>query len=182
MRPDALTGLATGQKTERPQDILTPPVIVAFLRELWGSIALDPCATLDPRSVVNAWNDCFGPRYGTGESGLEIPWIDRTYCNPPYKDLRVWLEKAVHETRMYAGLVSPPRVALLGPTRGHRTWWHTARDTADVAIELKPLAFIGYPGTFPAPLSLLLWNGVTGAQAFTAAETVGLGYTKIAAP
>jgi hypothetical protein len=176
---DAMTGLATGLKTERPQDILTPQVIVDFLKALWGGIALDPCATRDPRNLVDAANKVYGP-YGLFNGGLDIPWQDRTYCNPPYKDLKAWLKKAVNE--VYDNLGVMPRIAVLAPTRGHRLWWHECRNTAHVVVELKPLTFVGYPGAFPAPLSLLLWNRVTVAEALTAAETVGLGYTKIAAP
>lgn len=174
----AMVGLATGKKTERPQDILTPQVIVDFLHEVWGSIALDPCATRDPRNLVDAANKIYGP-WGAFRGGLDIPWVDKTYCNPPYKALRAWLEKAVNE--VYANLGATPRIAVLAPTRGHRVWWHEVRDTAHVVLELRPLTFVGYPGAFPAPLSLLLWNGVTGEQARTAAETVGLACTKITA-
>jgi hypothetical protein len=179
---DAMTGLATGKKTERPQDILTPLVIVAFLHELWGGIALDPCATRDPRNVVDAANKVYGPWGPDFLGGLDIPWMDRTYCNPPYKDLRLWLGKAIDEIGKGVDSVGSPRIALLAPTRGNRTWWHRARDTTSVVVELKPLTFVGYTSAFPAPLSLLLWNRVTVAQALTAAETVGLGCTKIAAP
>lgn len=179
---DAMTGLATGRKTERPQDILTPPVVCDFLRLLWGDIILDPCASRDARSVVRAANKVYGPWGSDFGGGLDIPWMDRTYCNPPYKHLRAWLDKAVWESTARDNAGDYPRLALLGPTRGHRPWWHKARDTAHVVLELKPLTFIGYSGAFPAPLSLLLWNGVTVAEALTAAETVGLGCTKIAAP
>lgn len=179
---DAMTGLATGKKTERPQDILTPQVIVDFLCALWGRIILDPCATKDSRNLVVADNKVYGPFGEHFGGGLDIPWMDRTYCNPPYKDLRKWLEKAINEVYRCANLGAASRFALLGPTRGHRPWWHTARNTADVVVELKPLTFVGYKSAFPAPLSLLLWNGVTVAQTLTAAETVGLGYTKIASP
>lgn len=175
---DAMTGLATGNKT-RKQDILTPQVVIDFLRALWGDIILDPCASRDARSVVRAANKVYGPWGSDFGGGLDIPWMDRTYCNPPYKHLRLWLEKAINEVSRCANVGDSPRIALLGPTRGHRSWWHSARDTAHVVMELKPLTFVGYTGTFPAPLSLLLWNRVTEAQARTAAEMVGLGCTKI---
>lgn len=180
--PNALTGLATGLKRERKQDILTPQVVVDFLHAIWGGIALDPCATRDPRNLVDAANKVYGPWGPDFEGGLDVPWVDRTYCNPPYKDLKRWLAKAINEIGKGADSVGCPRIALLGPTRGHREWWQRARETVTVALELKPLTFVGYPGAFPAPLSLWLWHGVSVAQVRTAAELVGLGYTKIATP
>lgn len=50
--------------------------------------------------------------------GLTASWAgERVYCNPPYSDVRPWLEKAWHETG--AELI----VMLLPANRTEQTWW-----------------------------------------------------------
>jgi hypothetical protein len=177
---DAMTGLATGLKQNRKQDILTPQVIVDFLTALWGETELDPCATRDPRDLVNARHRVFEPGESDGNGGLDVPWPDRTYANPPYGDLECWLRKAAREALTLDSLAWP-RVVVLAPTRGHRDWWHEVRDTCDVVVELRPVYFVGYPGSFPAPLSLLCWN-VIEESVRAALQVSGLRYTKISVP
>src|ERR1700759_4540239 len=175
---DAMTGLATGKKTERPQDILTPQVVVDFLEALWDlPIAMDPCASRDPRSIVRTSStvDVFEDPNNPLGGGLLIPWPDCTYVNPPFKHLKHWLAKAGIE----AGSDNAPGIAMLAPTRGHREWWHEARDTCSVAIELHAkFTFVGYDQAFPAPLSLLLRNEPDTVTA--ALDKSGLRFTKVA--
>jgi hypothetical protein len=169
---DAMTGLATGKKVVREQDILTPQVVVDFVQFLWNdAIRMDPCATEDPRNVLEHVYDRV---YALGD-GLSVDWADRTYVNPPYKHLKAWMKKASEEFAKTGN-----RIAMLAPTRGHRFWWHEYRDTCSCVLELAPLKFIGYPGVFPAPLSLLLW-GDTGTPDDLARALVksGLRTTKV---
>lgn len=179
MTADAMTGLATGKKQNRKQEILTPPVVTSFLRALWGEdangnpVVLDPCAAVGQEFATFCYH---GPEHGHVD-GLTAVWMDRTYANPPYGDLERWLRKAYGETARG----TTPRIVVLAPTRGHRDWWHEVRDTCDVVVELRPLNFIGYPGSFPAPLSLLCWN-VSYEMVRHALQESGLRYTKIALP
>jgi hypothetical protein len=164
---DGMTGLATGLKTTRPQEILTPESVVKFCHLLWGEgVRLDPCASNLPESVVKA-----EIRYVERDDGLQQVWLDRTYVNPPYKNLKQWMQLASQEARQGY------RIAMLCPVRGHRDWWHEYRDTASVEVQLKPLKFVGYDQAFPAPLCLLLWNTTEGVEAALAAA--GLKYTKV---
>lgn len=59
-------------------------------------------------------------RYVTKEQdGLAFPWGgERVYCNPPYSDIRPWVEKAWQEDQ--AELV----VMLLPANRTDQRWWH----------------------------------------------------------
>lgn len=59
------------------------------------------------------------PRYYTKETdGLAASWSgERVYCNPPFSDIRPWLEKAWAETG--AELV----VMLLPANRTEQSWW-----------------------------------------------------------
>lgn len=57
--------------------------------------------------------------FSIAKSGLEEPWAgERVYCNPPYSDIRPWVEKAIAEQD--AELV----VMLLPANRTEQGWWH----------------------------------------------------------
>lgn len=60
------------------------------------------------------------PRYWTkAENGLEQNWLgERVWCNPPYSDIRPWVEKA-HLTSVYVRLT----VMLLPANRCEQRWW-----------------------------------------------------------
>ncbi len=59
------------------------------------------------------------PRFHTLENcGLRTSWVgERVYCNPPYSDIRPWVQKAVDE--ITAELV----VLLLPANRTEQAWW-----------------------------------------------------------
>lgn len=134
---------ASDRPGERPQTIITPKSVLDMLP--W-EIALDPCACEGSLVVADKYY-----RIDLGQDGLILPWTDRTYCNPPYKDLKTWLAKAQQEACMGY------RIAVLAPVRTHRKWFRLAMQTALVRW-LDPVKFHGYPQAFPAPLCLLIWN------------------------
>lgn len=165
--PNAMRGLATGAKLERKQEILSPPEVIQFCLGFWGeeSIGLDPCSSGLPEELTKA-------SVAYLKEGLDLPWSDCTYVNPPFKDLKKWMHKASIEAE------KGHRIVMLCPVRGHRDWWHEYRDTASVEVQLKPLKFVGYAGAFPAPLCLLIWNcDDTSVEAIL--DEVGLRYTKV---
>jgi len=124
---------------ERPQDIFTPLWMVDAIAEWWGGIALDPCS--HPDSPVYG---IASEAYYTPELGLQ-PWRDRTYWNPPYKDLKVWLAHALAQDGRWLGLI---------PVRPQRTWWLGFAERVDAICWLPPIKFEGYDQAFPAPLVL----------------------------
>lgn len=66
-------------------------------------------------SADNAKCDRF---YTIGNSGLDASWsFERVYCNPPYSDIKPWVEKAWRES--FAELV----VMLLPANRTEQGWW-----------------------------------------------------------
>lgn len=186
---DAMTGLASGKKQNRPQDILTPSIVVDFVRELWGDLVIcDPCATRDARDRVCAQLRYYG-EHADGFDGLKTAWPDRTYVNPPYKNLRAWMERAVAQSEEITrtGSIRPNRIVMLCPVCGNREWWHACADTADVKVELKNITFVGYtdskgrPASFPAPVCLLVW-GSTLEDVLRALAETGLRATKVTPP
>lgn len=140
----ALSRTATGYR-ERPQVILTPSSITDYVRDVFGgSIALDPCPYFGTEETVNAADVC--------DDGLTEPWRDRTFVNPPFKQLKLWLEKACS--------YKDERIIVLAPVRTHRKWFRSAMRTADAVLLLNPVTFVGYEATFPAPLCLLFFNNI----------------------
>jgi hypothetical protein len=170
---------------ERPQEIYTPESIVDAILAVWPHIALDPC--YGPGSIVPASEAYYvPPRYevtykknktgavtektvtvfkaAPGElDGLVEPWLDYTYCNPPFKHLAAWLKKACLE-----GANGEKEIMLLCPTRGNRKWFRAAKKKATKVLELDPLKFLGYASAFPAPLCIFYFGqaGAVFEQAF----------------
>ena len=129
---------------ERPQEILTPQYIIDKLP--WVP-ECDPCSC--EGSLVPATVRYFGPPHDPG--GLVLPWVDRTFFNPPYKDLKLWLARAVEQDTVWSiGLV---------PVRTHRKWFREALNACTDLELLNPLKFVGYEQAFPAPLCLMSFGG-----------------------
>lgn len=153
----------------RPQEIYTPACIRDALLQVWPHIALDPCS--GPNSIMEAHETFYVPPtvivsktgrkrvvYVPGEGdtdGLAQPWQHYTFVNPPYGNLKKWMDKISWE--------GSPRgerreVAALVPWRGHRAWFRDAIATCTSIVDLDPLAFVGFKNTFPAPLVMLYWG------------------------
>ena len=140
----------------RPQEIFTPPAVVELLRRVWGEIALDPCG--HPEAIVGAATTWTGHKVGTGRfrkdgteierwagPGLENPWTDRTYWNPPFCELKDWIAHAAAQTGRHCGLF---------PARTSRTWCREYLYQVDGICWLNPLGFIGYASAHPDRLVL----------------------------
>jgi phage N-6-adenine-methyltransferase len=83
-------------------------------------------------------------RYFTeADDGLAQAWADeRVWCNPPYSDIRPWVEKAWSE---WSASTPPQLIAMLLPaTRTEQTWWQELVEPAlrgrapDFAVEFLP--------------------------------------------
>lgn len=151
--PNAMQGLATGNRAgksaKREQQIHTPDSILAVCRAVWPEgIALDPCASHDRVPIASL--EYFGPALGRFD-GIVANWADRTYFNPPYAELKAWLDKS---TREYAAGVTE-QIGLF-PVRPNRVWWCQYVSIVPTRIAwLRPLKFEGYAQAFPAPLCLV---------------------------
>jgi hypothetical protein len=140
MTRTAVQGLFDGARNgHREQSVFTPPSLLEPLLRAWGSIALDPCAHPDSPVVAESY------RYGAG--GLESPWINHTYINPPYANLKEWMQFALTQTEV--------SWAMLCPVRPHRRWWAALARHPNYVIFLAPVAFVGHATAFPAPLCIV---------------------------
>lgn len=145
----ALAGHVGAQ--EREQEVWTPDWIIEAARTaLGGTIDLDPCAASKPEghfarvnitlpmdSLLMQWS---------------VPTVQGAYVNPPYAELRTWMEKCAHEAGK--GL----RIVMLIPFRPHRQWfWPLLRDAEIVFLNYN-VVFKGHKHTFPAALVMVSWN------------------------
>ena len=88
-----------------------------------------------PRSLFDPLNEQFGftldaaashenalcPLYYTIEDdALTKPWLGTVWCNPPYSDLRPWVEKAWNQ---WERCISGSVVMLLPANRTEQAWW-----------------------------------------------------------
>ena len=112
--------------------------------------ALDACTTK---------NNPLGTEffYTLEDDGLTKPWIDPTFCNPPYsrKNIVPWLKKAIEEQRR--GVTS----VLLLPSRTGTSWFFDyVYNKPDVEIRFVKgrLKFLDPEGKIPntAPFDSLL--------------------------
>lgn len=136
---------ASLKHAHREQVVCSPPNMLDRLRSVWGVIVLDPCAPEEwtPHYTVNP---LIANRLPV--DGRAIPWVDRTYCNPPYRDLKSWLRPTLAS--------EDARVAWLVPVRPHRAWWRDWARACDAVIYLdaKHVVFPPHTQCFPGPICL----------------------------
>lgn len=71
--------------------------------------------------AASAQNAKLVPYYTPAMDGLSRPWAgERVWCNPPYSNIRPWVEKAWNEWR---ACCTPLIVMLLPANRTEQAWW-----------------------------------------------------------
>ncbi len=113
----------------------TPWPLVKGLEEEFGPFQLDPCATAENRKAEGWWTE--------RDDGLKQGWYGlRTFCNPPYSTIDLWIRKAVEEQ------AKGTLVVMLLPVRTDRDWWHDlVQPHAEVRFLRGRQRFIGPDGT-----------------------------------
>lgn len=95
----------------------TPPHILTFVHTMfleYGGIQLDPCASLYSPTVEAKQKEY--------KNGLTIPWLPGTFCNPPYSENTLWIQKAINE------FTKGIDILLLLPANTDVRWWHLLAD------------------------------------------------------
>jgi len=105
----------------RAQSWGTPQTLVDELagRFAGGKFNLDPCA--EPWNEKAFYSFCGSPE----DDGLIREWrvpakTTRVFCNPPYNDVKSWVEKAITEVELGNAAV----VVMLLPNRTDQSWFH----------------------------------------------------------
>lgn len=91
----------------------TDPELFGMLNRRFG-FTLDPACTYENRKCATY--------YTKDVDGLAQPWrFHRVWCNPPYSEIRRWVEKALLEWAQF----EPPEliVMLLPANRTEQRWW-----------------------------------------------------------
>jgi len=165
--PKSLAGFY-GKKT-RQQEILTPPIILEAILQVWGHIEHDPCPSPGSPATIVAKT--------SSTDGLKKIWPFCTYANPPFDSLGKWMAHAEHSA-MDGGINGPREIMILAPVRTHRNHWCRIAARSTRIAWLRPVTFVGYPNAFPAPLAMLYWGncGNSFARAFEPlAHHIGCG-------
>lgn len=71
--------------------------------------------------AANAENAKAARWFDIEANGLALPWAGRVWCNPPYSDLRPWVEKAWAERESNPDCKSI--TMLLPANRTEQSWW-----------------------------------------------------------
>jgi len=120
---------------ERDQFAQTPPWLYQLLHEKYN-FTFDPCPA--------------NPDF----DGLTADWGKSNYVNPPYKHIKRWLKKAVHERN------KGNKSVFLVPLRPHCRYWQklVLGEASDVFLIMDKIAFQGYEGAFPGSLCIIVYD------------------------
>lgn len=157
----------TGKRgaTDAVDDRGTDPAFIAELEQRFGGFTLDTAA---------AKHNAKAPTYYTlADDGLTQRWSGNVWCNPPYSDLRSWVQKAWDEwSRGQVMGGGPWRIVMLLPAnRTEQAWWQDLvepyRGKGTLEVEFlrgrmrfdRPSAVIGPKGDRPPfGCCLLIWG------------------------
>ena len=146
-----MTTNASHPHTKRNQAIYTPIKVIDCVLGVWaGIIDYDPFPG-DLAPITDLALAC-------AKDGFEDTWRPYAFANPPFDRLKEAMSRAAH-----FGHTCRQETMLLSPTRSHREWWWSCRDSASVVAHLKPLAFHGHKSTFPFPLTVMYWGELPSA-------------------
>lgn len=119
-------------------DRRTPPKLLAECMELAEVEAFDHdvAATKENTVAPRWWSKCdHDGDHDLCADGLNGMWVGRVWCNPPYSDIRPWVEKAWEEYR--GGERDSPIVMLLPANRTEQAWWQDLIEPARRSGELE---------------------------------------------
>lgn len=103
-----------------------------FLIDALGLFDLDPCAGIDTKIATKNW------AIERGEDGLKLPWTGFVWCNPPFSEKEIWIEKMIQHNM---GI-------LILPERGYAPWFGPlAKFCGCYFVVGKKINFIGGPSS-----------------------------------
>lgn len=109
----------------KKNDILQTP---QYVWQPLGPFDLDPCSgEFTKIGKINWWD-------GRGENGLEKDWLGFVWCNPPFSQKELWIEKMLQHNN---GI-------LILPERGSAPWFgKLAQKVGSYFVMGKKINFIG---------------------------------------
>jgi phage N-6-adenine-methyltransferase len=115
------------------QDWRTPPWLFAMLDRMYGPFAMDAAA-----SEENTLCSFFST------DGLNDPWLNPTFCNPPFRNFGDWMRKAHSEFSCRR-----VRSCLIGPVGCSQSWFHKYAQDVVVLAPTKRICFLLPDSTYP---------------------------------
>lgn len=116
MNKEALFTSARTEKEDSRDQWLTPLWLFDLLNQEF-KFDLDPAATID-NTLCDRW-------FTKVDDGLSQPWIaESVFVNPPYSQMKKWVEKSYHEVNFR----NTDRVVMLVAARTDtKAWWNYIR-------------------------------------------------------
>lgn len=116
-------------KSSGKQDWGTPNWLYDKLDEIYN-FQLDAAASDENHKCESYYTEV--------QDGLKQDWAASTFCNPPFKFIKAWTEKATEERKNghYAVMIAP----LLGFTA---KWYKNIKDDCKTIVLCPRVAFVG---------------------------------------
>ena len=92
------------------------------------------------------------------QNGLKTSWADRNWCNPPYRNVSEWVEKAYKESW------EDRLTVMLLPARTDTKWFHRyiyKRDNVEVEFLKGRLKFVGAQHAAPFPSMIVIFKPIS---------------------
>lgn len=110
-----------------------------------------------PKSFYNQLNKEFSFNFdpcpeGALWDGLALDWGSRTFCNPPYSQIKKWVKKAWDESQL------GKTVVLLIPSRTDTSWWHEYCMKGEIRFIKGRLKFGGAKWNAPFPSAVVVFT------------------------
>lgn len=124
-------------------DVATPEWLMKDLRKEFGEELFDPC-----------------PLKSEKKDGLEIEWGPVTYVNPPYSNIRPWLEKAIEE------MGKGKTILFLIPFKPQSAYYQDLilPYCQEIRCYSKDIIFQGYTKPTPFSMCLVVFKGEDGRR------------------
>lgn len=124
-------------------DVATPEWLMKDLRKEFGEELFDPC-----------------PLKSEKKDGLEIEWGQVTYVNPPYSNIRPWLEKAIDE------MGKGKTILFLIPFKPQSAYYQDLilPYCQEIRCYSKDIIFQGYTKPTPFSMCLVVFKGEDGRR------------------
>ena len=131
------------------QDYCTPPEFLAALKKKLSIQEFDWDLAASKENTVAKFY------YTEEQNSLIRPWNvgGWAFCNPPYKHIEPWVEKAVGESENGA------QIAMLLPAGVGSNWWnYFVHDLAHVLFLNGRITFVGKEDCYPKDSAILLYT------------------------
>lgn len=124
------------------QEMRTPPWLFEMLNYRYGPFQLDAAADKKNALCKHFWTE--------KEDGLEQPWMDGTFCNPPFAQMGRWMRKGHLEWADHKR-----RSCVVGLAGCSQEWFHQYAIHGMILVPNSRINFLMPDGT---PTNRVMWS------------------------